>query len=72
MLTIKEIGRIVREERKRLGVTQRDLAMTAGTGLRFVVELEQGKESLHIAKVLYVLQALGLHLEINSASGIPS
>ncbi len=57
----------VRQARKRLGVTQRDLAMTAGTGLRFVVELEQGKETLQMGKVLNVLQALGLRLEMRSA-----
>jgi y4mF family transcriptional regulator len=67
MQTVKEIGKEVRQARKRLGVTQRNLAMTAGTGLRFVVELEQGKETLQIGKVLDVLQALGLRLEMRSA-----
>jgi len=69
MKTVKEIGKEVRQARKQLGVTQRDLAMTAGTGLRFVVELEQGKETLQIGKVLDVLQALGLRLEMRSAGG---
>lgn len=68
MQTVKEMGEAVRQTRKRLGVTQRDLAMTAGTGLRFVVELEQGKETLQIGKVLDVLHAVGLRLDLRSAA----
>lgn len=67
MVTVAEIGMLVRQTRKRLGVTQRDLAMAAGTGLRFVVELEQGKPSLQMGKVLDVLQALGLTLDVVSS-----
>ena len=36
---------MIRESRKRLGVTQKDLALTSGTGLRFIIELEKGKDS---------------------------
>lgn len=38
--------------------------MAAGTGLRFVVELERGKETMRIGKVLSVLQALGLAIRV--------
>jgi hypothetical protein len=34
----QDIGRIVRQTRKKLGVTQKDLALTSGTGLRFIIE----------------------------------
>lgn len=44
--TAQAIGQIVRENRKRLGVTQKDLALTSGTGLRFVIDLEKGKGNL--------------------------
>jgi len=44
--TIQEIGQMIRESRKRLGVTQKDLALTSGTGLRFVIDLEKGKGDL--------------------------
>ena len=42
----------VKEMRKRFGLTQVDLAAKAGVGLRFVRELEQGKQTLRIDKVL--------------------
>ena len=41
----------VKERRKALGLTQSDLADRAGVGLRFVRELEQGKETLRLDKV---------------------
>ncbi len=66
MNTMQEMGVAVRLERKRLGVTQAELAMSAGTGLRFVVDLEKGKATVQAGKVLDVLQALGLRLEIHS------
>jgi HTH-type transcriptional regulator/antitoxin HipB len=60
--TTQAIGQIVREGRKRLGVTQKDLALTSGTGLRFVIDLEKGKETCQIGKVLTVLQTLGIQI----------
>ncbi|MGA9128177.1 MAG: type II toxin-antitoxin system Y4mF family antitoxin [Terracidiphilus sp.] len=62
--TVLEIGQIVREGRKRLGVTQKDLALTSGTGLRFIIELEKGKETCQIGKVLTVLQTLGIKIAL--------
>ena len=62
--TTQAIGQIIRENRKRLGVTQKDLALTSGTGLRFVIDLEKGKETCQIGKVLTVLQTLGIKLEL--------
>ena len=55
---------MVRESRKRLGVTQKDLALTSGTGLRFVIDLEKGKETCQIGKVLTVLQTLGVRIAL--------
>ena len=64
------LGKAIRDERKRLGATQKELAMTAGTGLRFIIELEKGKSTSQTGKVLQVLQALGLSVDIDaSASG---
>ena len=57
-----QLGAVIRAERKRLGVTQRDLAMASGTGLRFIVDLEGGKPTCRVEKVLQVLQALGIRL----------
>jgi HTH-type transcriptional regulator / antitoxin HipB len=58
--TTQAIGQFIRENRKRLGVTQKDLALTSGTGLRFVIDLEKGKETCQIGKVLTVIQTLGI------------
>ena len=59
-----DIGRLVRETRKGLGVTQKELALTSGTGLRFIIELEKGKETAEIGKVLTILQTLGIQLTL--------
>jgi HTH-type transcriptional regulator/antitoxin HipB len=53
-----------RETRKKLGVTQKDLALTSGTGLRFVIDLEKGKETCQIGKALTILHTLGIRLAL--------
>jgi y4mF family transcriptional regulator len=55
---------MIRESRRRLGVTQKDLALTSGTGLRFVIDLEKGKETCQIGKVLTVLHTLGIRIAL--------
>jgi len=52
----------VKDKRKRFGLTQREMAYKAGVGLRFVRELEQGKETLQMHKVNQVLQLFGHEL----------
>jgi len=49
----------VKEKRKASSLTQPELAEKAGVGLRFVRELEQGKETLRLDKVNKVLQLFG-------------
>ena len=66
VLSTTDIGQIIRQRRKQLGVTQKDLAMACGTGLRFVVDLEKGKQTCQVGKVLQVLNALGLKLEVGA------
>ena len=60
----EEIGKVVRETRKRLGVTQKALALTSGTGLRFVIDLEKGKETCQIGKALTILHTLGIRMKL--------
>ena len=48
--TPQDIGRLVRETRKGLGVTQKELALTSGTGRRFIIELEKGKETAEVGR----------------------
>ncbi len=62
--TPQQIGSLIKQTRKSLGVTQKDLALTAGTGLRFVIDLEKGKETCEIGKALTVLQTLGIKLTL--------
>jgi HTH-type transcriptional regulator / antitoxin HipB len=62
--TAQDIGKLIRDTRKRLGVTQKDLALTSGTGLRFVIDLEKGKQTCEIGKALTVLQTLGIRLTL--------
>jgi y4mF family transcriptional regulator len=61
--TTDQLGMAIRTRRKQLKVTQKQLAMTCGTGLRFIVDLEKGKPTCQIGKTLQVLQALGLAIE---------
>lgn len=54
-----DLGRLVRETRKRLKLTQPQVALAANVGVRFIVELEAGKPTLRLENILRVLQALG-------------
>ena len=62
--TPQDIGTLIRKTRKGLGVTQKSLALTSGTGLRFIIELEKGKETAEVGKVLTILQTLGIQLTL--------
>ena len=50
--------------RKRLGLTQPQLALAAGVGVRFIVDLEAGKPTIRLATLLRVLDALGGSLAV--------
>ena len=52
----------VRARRRELGLRQRDLADLAGTSERFIRELEHGKATVRLDKLIAVLDALGLEL----------
>ena len=60
--TAADLGRLVRRRRDELRLSQLQLARAAGTGRRFVSELESGKPSLELGRVLSVCRALGIHL----------
>ena len=65
----QQLGRALRAARKQLGLTQPQLALAAGVGVRFIVELEAGKPTLRLENVLRVIDALGGEVEL---SGLPS
>ena len=54
----------IKESRKKIGLTQIEFAKRAGVGLRFLRELEQGKVTVRMDKLLQVLNFLGYHLEL--------
>lgn len=60
----KTIAEAVKTSRKTLGVTQRDLALTSGTGMRFIIDLEKGKPTCQLDKVLAVLNTLGITISL--------
>jgi len=67
LLTPEELGRFVKKERKAMGLTQAELALTSGTGMRFISDLENGKPTCQIGKTLTVLKTLGLRLTLSSS-----
>lgn len=54
-----QLGNAIRNARKQAGLTQAQVALTAGVGLRFVVDLEAGKPTAQIGKTLQVIATLG-------------
>jgi y4mF family transcriptional regulator len=58
----KKLGLVIKNQRKSLGLTQTDVALTCGVGMRFVSDLENGKSSCQIGKALLVMEAIGLKL----------
>jgi y4mF family transcriptional regulator len=63
--TPTDLGQAVRRARRSRGLRQEDVALSAGTGARFVGELERGKPTVQLATTLRVLQVLGMVLEVD-------
>lgn len=62
----QSLGSFIRNERKAQNLTQEQLAGLTGVGVRFVRELETGKESCQLGRALQVALALGLTLSVSS------
>ena len=72
MTTIRspqQLGDALRGARKQLRLTQPQLALAAGVGVRFIVDLEAGKPTVRLENVLRVIDALGGEIQL---SGLPS
>ncbi|MDZ4316282.1 MAG: helix-turn-helix transcriptional regulator [Azonexus sp.] len=65
----QQLGDALRAARKQLGLTQPRLALAAGVGVRFIVDLEAGKPTLRLENVLRVIDTLGGEIHL---SGLPS
>ena len=61
----EKLGQIIKNQRKSLGLTQTEVALSCGVGIRFVSDLENGKPSCQIEKALLVMESIGLKLYIN-------
>ena len=62
---VKELAQIIRQTRKKQKLTQAQLAAASGVGIRFIVDLENGKETCQIAKTIRIVKMLGLNIEIS-------
>ncbi|PNU18721.1 transcriptional regulator [Geothermobacter hydrogeniphilus] len=61
---LEQLGVVIRQVRKEQGVTQEELSALVGVGPRLIGEIERGKPTAEIGKVLRLLSGLGLSLSI--------
>ena len=65
IMDTKDIGTIIKERRKHLGVNQQTLADLAGVGLNTLVAIERGEGNPQLNTLLAILDTLGLQMDIN-------
>ncbi len=63
-----DLGTAVRKRRKHDNLTLKDVAGLTGVGVRFLSELENGKATVRFDKLLHVVKALGLRLQVEDPS----
>lgn len=71
VVTAADIGRVIRRKRREVGALQETAAGLAGVGTKFLSQLENGKETAELGKVLQVLKAMGLEVFIFPRSQNP-
>ncbi len=59
---MNNLSAFIKYQRKKLGLTQEELATKAGVGIRFIREMEQGKKTLQLDKIEQVLNLFGFRL----------
>jgi y4mF family transcriptional regulator len=64
IISIKDIGKLVKETRKKQKLTQVQLAQLSNVGTRFLSDLENGKPTCEVEKTLKVLSNLGIRLMV--------
>jgi y4mF family transcriptional regulator len=70
--TARDIGLLIRDQRRRQGLGQRNLAMRIGVSRQWVVEVEGGKPRAPLELVLRALSALGLEVSVAPATRAPA
>lgn len=66
----EDIGKLVRMYRKEQSITQTELAALCAVGVRFISNLENGKPTVELGKVLHVLKCLGLEVAVTPRSWV--
>ena len=61
----EDLGRLIRAHRKEQLATQAEFAALCGVGVRFISDMENGKPTIQLSKVLHVLRCLGLDMAIH-------
>ena len=70
MSSVKELGALVAKVRKAQGISQLELSQAADVGRRFVVELEDGKDTIQAGKMLKVMSVLGIRVQFVEPQGV--
>lgn len=65
----QQFGKTLLAARKQIGLTQSQLALAAGVGVRFIVDLEAGKPTVRLENVMRVIAALGGEINLD---GLPT
>ncbi len=68
--SVKALGALVRDRRRKFGMTQQELAERAGVSRAWLVALEQGKPSAQVDLVLRTLRELGLSLQVEAGGPV--
>ncbi|CAM3685974.1 HTH cro/C1-type domain-containing protein [Bordetella sputigena] len=63
------MGKLVRRARKEQDLLQMDLAGLSNTGNRFIVDVERGKPTLQLQKVLDLLDLIGMEIVVRPKRG---
>jgi transcriptional regulator with XRE-family HTH domain len=66
IMTVADIGAVIRKKRKEDRLTLADAAALCGVGYRFMSDLENGKKTIQLGKALHVLQSMGLDIHIGT------
>jgi y4mF family transcriptional regulator len=62
----KQLGQLIKQQRKSIGLTQSEVALACGVGIRFISDLENGKPTCHIGKALLVIESIGLNVSLHA------
>jgi HTH-type transcriptional regulator/antitoxin HipB len=66
--TPMDVGHLVKDKRKKLGLTQELMAKKLGVSRLWLLQLEQGKTTVHLGMVLRALNDLGIMLEVDTSA----